>query len=648
MSASNLPLDQSLVSQEFIKAAPLSDGQKYEFFVTTGQDPGQLDGASRTTIRRLVMRNFFEEKNASSCSTKPSSAANSSSTVEAGSKLKGRFRLAKAGQTILPEKSRYVPKRAVRRLSKENKVAEHPKPVRRKSNQCTASDEQGNDRTPRDDDRVCSNSAVAVRASPPLRRNPNAHRHDPFNMLPIPATFKLDLLFSLYVNTFRINSISVNPRNTWWPFISRDATLLHSIFASVALYSDLTHKGVSFRVEALRHKNEAIKGINAKLSSQTEGITDQLVGAVSVLASFENLCGAYDAAQLHVAALKRMVDARGGLSAFRHNDGLARGLIWVDFHSASAFRTRPIFPFIPSDDSTTCFPDELLEEAACSSPTSLLQLSLASIDCFNIFYRLHRLGLATSAQWAALVDRSALANMLYEAEYALLSMPNRSPDFLIPDRHRREGGAAESQEKDETANTAAVIEALVTAGQVFLYAALREVPLRARIFDILLSRLRATVDRPAGVDIVAIWTRERNLQVLLWTLVVGAAVGTQWGGDRWWVVQTAQVVERLEISTREAFKEALKGVAWTDVFFGPMSEGVWEGVVKLVEEQGRDSDGQDSKDGKREVDEVLEENITPMSDVNTVSLPILSKDVESPGARIDFVDNRWKVGNWYV
>lgn len=104
--------------------------------------------------------------------------------------------------------------------------------------------------------------------------------------------------------------------------------MLHSTLASVALYSDLTTEGITFRIEALRHKNEAIKGINTQLSSLKGEISDQVVGAVAVIASFENLYGAYDAAQLHIAALKRMINARGGLDAFSHNDGLLRGLIW--------------------------------------------------------------------------------------------------------------------------------------------------------------------------------------------------------------------------------------------------------------------------------------------------------------------------------
>jgi hypothetical protein len=112
--------------------------------------------------------------------------------------------------------------------------------------------------------------------------------------------------------------------------------------------------------------------------------------------------GVYDAAQLHIAALKRLVEARGGLFAFGQNDGLIRGIQWsvgsglplvrlscslrsrVDFHTAAVFRTAPTFPLIRLDPDTPSLPDALLEEAAYTSPTCLLQLPVAAIDCFNI------------------------------------------------------------------------------------------------------------------------------------------------------------------------------------------------------------------------------------------------------------------------
>lgn len=255
----------------------------------------------------------------------------------------------------------------------------------------------------------------------------------------------------------------------------------------------------------------------------------------------------------------------------------------VDFHSATVFRTLPIFPYRQPDPTTPSLPEELLAEAACSSPTSLLNLSVAGVDCFNWFYRLHRLGLATSIQWGNLVDRVPLANMLYEAEYALLSMPDRSEDFLIPDRARRDGRWDDSD--DATANAASVVEALIAASQIFLYAALREVPVRAKVFDHLLGRLKATVDR-SYVNVVEVWEAERNLHMLLWVLVVGAAVAKGWGGSSWWVEHIVEVVERLQLDGKEAFTAMLKSAAWTDVFFEPVSEDLWNDVM-TVREQDR-------------------------------------------------------------
>lgn len=99
------------------------------------------------------------------------------------------------------------------------------------------------------------------------------------------------------------------------------------------------------RVDKLRHKSEAIKEVNCKIAKAGGNISDELMGTVATLASFEvslkvvpdalsasanllqNLLGAYDAAQIHLVALKTMVNTRGGLLNLKHNDGLVRSII---------------------------------------------------------------------------------------------------------------------------------------------------------------------------------------------------------------------------------------------------------------------------------------------------------------------------------
>ena len=192
MSASTELLERPLVPQQLGGATRAVDGQEYEFFVTTGH-PRRVDGASRATIRRVVMRNFFNDKNAATDSTKPASELSSTSAIEAGTKLKGRFRLPKPGQVIGPEKPNGGPKRAEKKSSKQNEGAKAPKTDRKQSLPCLVLEEDSN-RAGKDDNTTLLSPVILLSTSPSPRRNPTAHRFDPFDVLPIPATFKLDVL----------------------------------------------------------------------------------------------------------------------------------------------------------------------------------------------------------------------------------------------------------------------------------------------------------------------------------------------------------------------------------------------------------------------------------------------------------------------
>ncbi|KAF2187900.1 hypothetical protein K469DRAFT_568299 [Zopfia rhizophila CBS 207.26] len=560
--------------------------KEYEFFVTT-DEPRQPDGPERGLIRRLVMRNFFETK--CSAPSNNSSEHSSATTVQARTRLKHRFRLPKPGQELMHSKPKPKTKNTERRSTKEDEAIGKKKRRRCSRKQSGHSDVSGKSgSSSRKASPVECEKGDAAKAKPRLllKINPNAHRFDPFDVLPVPGTRQLDLLFKLYKCGSRANSIAINAKNTWWPFIAQDAALLHATLATWALYGMLVRGMSDLRVEKLRHKNEAIKHINGKLSCPSGRISDELVGAVLTLASFENLLGAYDAAQLHIAALKRIVNARGGLYAFSHNDGLIRGIIWVDFHSSTAFHTHPSFPEIRLDPDTPPLPDALLEYAAYTSPTSLLQLSVASIDCFNIFYRLHRLALAISNHWLPKVDELTLSNLLYETEYIILSVPDYSRDFLDIDLEPKEGLDEGREERAATADGASVVEALLAATQIFLYASLRELPPKAKIFSILLDRVRVALDRPNS-NILDVWRREKNLNTLLWVLVVACSLAPTWGGRMWWTGRLADVVKELGIHGEMDLETSLQRVAWTDIFFGEKLGSIWAEVEAYWSDLGR-------------------------------------------------------------
>ncbi|KAF2649623.1 hypothetical protein K491DRAFT_721513 [Lophiostoma macrostomum CBS 122681] len=564
--------------------------REYEFFVTT-EEPQQPNGPERGLIRRLVMRNFFETRGSEIASS--SSKQSSASTVQAKTQLKTRFRLSKVSDEKSGRKAKGVGRKTGNDSEEIGRRDDRRRSSQRLSRQTSGLQSNGTDDNTNEpatvDEQVSGEYPKSGRRIL-LKIIPSAHRFDPFDVLPVPGSAELDLLFKLYKSTPSGNSISANANKTWWPLVSNDAGLLHATLATWALYGVLAHGVERCRVSKLRHKNEAIKEVNMKLgdlSGQSQ-ISDQLVGTVLTLASFENLFGAYDAAQLHIAALKRMVNGRGGLFAFGHNDDLVRGMIWVDFHTSAAFHTSPSWPRIRLDPDTPPLPDELLEVAALTSPTSLLQLSLAAIECFNIFYRLHRVALALSTQWLGNVQRCTVCDLLYELMYMVLEVPDYSRDFLdfdmekqkkvtVIQEYRSEAGREQDRGHDEheagyearKADTASVVEALLAAVQVFVFSALRSVPPKAKLFSNLLERLRRALDRPS-VDIINTWSREKNEKTLLWVLVVGYSVADAWYGRAWWAGKISEVLKELghgDLAGEHDFKNLLKGVVWTDGWF---------------------------------------------------------------------------------
>lgn len=288
--------------------------REFEFFVTT-EEPHQPEGAQRGLIRRLVMRNFFDAKWSGIEREGESSEQSSEATLKAKGSLKTRFRLGqvtkeggKRGDRIMKRQRLEGEEQSVGKLgmvrtrsSFSNGAQQDVKVKSLMRSRAVAIAEM--------DDTAADEPKQKMRIS--VNISPSAHRFDPFDVLPVPGTQQLDLLFRLrktpsLINTAplhtyrtqqwlterdksgsRINSLTTNARRTWWTFISNDAGLLHATLATWALYGILVRGLGDLRVEKLRHKNEAIREINSKIGDADDTISDELVGTVATLASFE-------------------------------------------------------------------------------------------------------------------------------------------------------------------------------------------------------------------------------------------------------------------------------------------------------------------------------------------------------------------------
>ena len=171
----------------------------------------------------------------------------------------------------------------------------------------------------------------------------------------------------------------------------------------------------------------------------------------------------------------------------------------------------------------------------------------------------------------------ALSNLLYTTQFILLSVPDRSQDFLKFDQSVQDNNSECSESQKHRADAASVVEALLAAALIFIYAVLRALPLNTKIFAILLRRLRTAIDRP-NTSVLETWKREKNLNMLLWALVMACSIATD-AERTWWTTQLSGVCKEMNIGSREHLEHEMRRVAWTDSFFDDRIDGIWAEVT---------------------------------------------------------------------
>lgn len=179
--------------------------REYEFFVSTNE-PHQPEGAERGMIRRLVMRNFFETKLAGRQAS--TSENNSASTVMAKKQLKSRFRLPKPEQAKemkrrdskqeqdTPKQRRPKVRRTLSGVTDAGEIPRSEKCLTGSPKELATQEEGRREETVKEK----KHSKRLV-----LKINPNSHRFDPFDVLPVPGTPQLDILFKLCKPSSRYN-----------------------------------------------------------------------------------------------------------------------------------------------------------------------------------------------------------------------------------------------------------------------------------------------------------------------------------------------------------------------------------------------------------------------------------------------------------
>ena len=132
--------------------------------------------------------------------------------------------------------------------------------------------------------------------------------------------------------------------NIWLPFSMYDPALFFSTLGYAAVHIDIL-TGRKTHLQLLSYKNDTIRNINEKLQSPEDALTDSAIGSVAMLAATESIQGNYSEMRIHMDALKRMVQLRGGLqklSAVVH-----MFVSWQDLLFSAVLAQPPIYTMVP-------------------------------------------------------------------------------------------------------------------------------------------------------------------------------------------------------------------------------------------------------------------------------------------------------------
>ena len=117
-----------------------------------------------------------------------------------------------------------------------------------------------------------------------------------------------------------------------------------------------------------------------------------------------------------------------------------------------------------------------------------------------------------------------------------------------------------------------------SAAFVYIYAALRDVPLGGRLFDKFVERLRSALDHPG---FMLAWSNSHP-SMLLWVLVLGSLAATGRPERSWFVSQFVGVCMILNLQSLQEMLRVLQNITWVKGFHEGLVEKLWTEVELQV------------------------------------------------------------------
>lgn len=194
---------------------------------------------------------------------------------------------------------------------------------------------------------------------------------------------------------------------------------------------------------------------------------------------------------------------------------------------------------------------------------------------YDIVLRLHQIGLSSTSEWRAEVDKQSVSNLYFEAQHRLLIMQSEQP-WLASD-------AATPLAPENVL----LYKAFTMAAQLFLWASMRHAQFcddRSNLSistgsgGLLFGRIKAALEIEGGYSS---WARGKCLETVAWILFVCVescpSVSPDWV---WFLGELRRVLSSVRIRRIEEFRKVMQTFPSTDTF-RDAEDKVWRAMAVL-------------------------------------------------------------------
>jgi hypothetical protein len=198
----------------------------------------------------------------------------------------------------------------------------------------------------------------------------------------------------------------------------------------------------------------------------------------------------------------------------------------------------------------------------------------SNLDMFDVFEMLRRISRAITGSLSP-PERLAVSNQIYLLENTLLSSPN------VSEIHEFSDLRIEIQQTLDFGLEADLSEPFRIAALLYIHVILRELPRTARMHRKLVSSLRLNLEERSATRLSS--KSQHTLEILAWICFIGGIAASGPLERYYFVTLLNQICGGLNINSKAALWEVLRGVLWRDDVCEGYFAGFWEEVTLLYE-----------------------------------------------------------------